>query len=125
MIKSKLIAIKSDLFVTLGDIWKEYKKFRGYKNPDGIQAFLWLVSEIGELAESLVEEQSDDWVRNHADKKAIKKAESWTNDEIADVLMMLTAVCAERNVDPIQCMLDKMKTKGFVYERNTDSNNDI
>ncbi len=89
---------------------REYYNFRSYKIPDTNQAFLFLTSEIGELADRLVTGQSDEWVRNHPEAK-----HSNLKPEIGDVLMMLTALCNAEygSTDPIDCMVEKWSNKGF------------
>ena len=85
----------------------EYFQFRGYHDPDASQAFLFLASEVGELADKFVHGQAS-WVRNNPDAK---------NDDIAgeigDVLMMLTKFAEKIGVDPIEAMLNKFERKGF------------
>lgn len=91
---------------SLSDIVKAYYEFRGLTQPDANQAYLFLVSEVGELADALVANQAD-WVRNNPDRE--RKIEP----EIGDVLMMLTVFAMEMGTDPLQAMLDKMASKGF------------
>ena len=92
-----------------------YFAFRGYKTPDPIQAFLFLASEVGELADRLVQAQSAAWVRNHPESKSADP-----QGEIADVLMMLTALCSALNLDPVELMLEKFKSKGFDPDKKPD-----
>lgn len=91
------------------DVVKAYYQFRGLTVPDDTQALLFLVSEVGELADSHVEQQGD-WIRNHAEK------ERGVEDEVGDILMMLTAYCIARGIDPVECMVNKFKKKGFSAE---------
>ena len=86
----------------------DYFAFRGYKVPDATQAFLFLVSEVGELADRLVQSQSAEWVRNHPEAKSVDPG-----PEIADVLMMLTALCNALGLNPIDQMFEKFKCKNF------------
>ena len=92
----------------LRDTVNRYFQVRGYKEPDTVQAFLFLTSEVGELSDKLVHRQSEDWVRNHPESK---------NDDIAgeigDILMMLTKTADTLGLDPMDCMLEKMARKGF------------
>lgn len=88
------------------EIVEKYYAFRGLTQPDANQAFLFLVSEIGELSDALVANQAA-WVRNNPDRERQIPA------EIGDVLMMLTVFAATQGIDPIEAMLDKMKSKGF------------
>jgi len=94
---------------TVIDVVKAYYEFRGLTVPDDSQALLFLVSEVGELADAHVEQQAS-WIRNHAQK------ERSVDDEVGDVLMMLTAYCISRGIDPVECMLNKFKKKGFSQE---------
>ena len=90
------------------NIVDQYYQFRGLTKPDANQAFLFLVSEIGELSDAFVEEQAQ-WVRNKPDRERDVKA------EIGDVLMMLTVFAASQGIDPQEAMLNKMRSKGFNY----------
>ncbi len=83
-----------------------YYEFRGLTQPDANQAFLFLVSEMGELADAFVEEQGQ-WVRNNPNRERDIQA------EIGDVLMMLTVFSAAQGVDPFEAMKAKMRKKGF------------
>jgi NTP pyrophosphatase (non-canonical NTP hydrolase) len=93
----------------LVEIVKQYYAFRGLTQPDANQAFLFLVSEIGELSDALVAEQGA-WVRNNPGRE---RHIPW---EIGDVLMMLTVFAATQGIDPLEAMLAKMKSKGFMVE---------
>ena len=88
------------------EIVKQYYEFRGLARPDAHQAFLFLTSEIGELADAFVADQGD-WIRNNPDK------DRSVSDEIGDVLMMLTVFSEALGIDPVQAMLEKMEKKGF------------
>jgi len=115
----------------------EYFKFRKYKEPTAQEAFLFLVSEVGELAEAIKENSSFDhstrfmrqviddqislgkwadgilaeqggWVRNN---DRIKTPD--LSAEFGDVLMMLVKTAAKLNIDPVEAMFDKMEKKGW------------
>jgi NTP pyrophosphatase (non-canonical NTP hydrolase) len=92
--------------MTIIETVQAYYEYRGLTIPDDTQALLFLVSEVGELADSHVEQQAQ-WVRNHAEK------ERGVEDEVGDVLMMLTAYCIARGIDPVECMLNKFEKKGY------------
>ena len=92
------------------EIVERYYEFRGLTQPDKNQAFLFLTSEVGELADALVADQAD-WVRNNPDKHRS------VSDEIGDVLMMLTVFSTTMGIDPVQAMLEKMKRKSFTFSR--------
>lgn len=93
----------------LRDVITEYFKFRGLVMPNEAQAFQFLVSEVGELADALVSSDGN-WVRNNPDR------EKSVADEAGDVLMMLYVTLMERGIDPYEAMLAKFKRKGFNYE---------
>lgn len=96
--------------VELGPLEKpveEYFGFRGLTNPDMIQAFVFLTSEIGELADKVVG-LSGDWVRNNPQDKNDDVA-----GEVGDVLMMLTVTAANLGIDPIKAMFEKFERKGY------------
>jgi NTP pyrophosphatase (non-canonical NTP hydrolase) len=99
---------KRDTFCpTLGGVVSNYYHFRGYDFPTDEEAFNWLVAEVGELSEAMVE-QKRNWIRNNPTERK-KDIEA----EIGDVLMMLTALCLARNTDPLTCMINKMQSKMF------------
>ena len=68
--------------------------------------------EASELADRLVQAQSQDWVRNHPEAKSVDPG-----PEIADVLMMLAALCSALHLDPIELLNCKFKEKGFDPEK--------
>lgn len=98
---------------TLEEIVADYYTSRQYAVPDANQALLFLVSEIGELADAQVHGQ-DRWVRNDNQKNRS------ISGEIGDVMMMLTVYAAAHGCDPVGCMLDKMRSKGFVLPATSD-----
>jgi NTP pyrophosphatase (non-canonical NTP hydrolase) len=92
---------------TLAGVVANYYHFRGYEFPDTEAAFKWLLSEIGELSEALVQENHE-WIRNNPNDRKVD-----VEAEIGDILMMLTALAISRNTDPLTCMIEKMQTKLF------------
>ena len=92
----------------LSQMVSRYFKFRGYEIPDTSQATHFLVSEIGELSDEVVNAMPKAWVRNHPENKG-----KGIQGELSDVLMMTAAVSNSINVDPIQCFLDKTRSKGW------------
>ncbi len=94
----------------LVELVKQYYEFRGLTQPDANQAYLFLVSEVGELADALVAGQGE-WIRNNPDR------ERHIPSEIGDVLMMLTVFAAAQGIDPLDALLEKMRSKGFVVPR--------
>lgn len=85
-----------------------YFKYRGYKVPDATQAMLFLTSEVGELADEVVQKTSEEWVRNNPENKGRGIA-----PEAGDVIMMTCAVCRAVGVDPVEAMFETMAAKGF------------
>jgi NTP pyrophosphatase (non-canonical NTP hydrolase) len=106
------------------DYIDRYFQFRELAKPENIyHALSFLTSELGELADAVVSEDkpgvshasgadavSSDgsWVRNHPDKERSVRAEA------GDVLMMLYVTMHLHNADPMICMMEKFKSKGFV-----------
>ena len=90
----------------LTELVEQYYAFRGLTQPDANQSFLFLTSEIGELADALVAGQGE-WIRNNPER------ERSIANEIGDVLMMLTVFASTQGVDPVQALKDKMRSKGF------------
>ncbi len=93
-------------YPSIVELVKQYYDFRGLTAPDANQAFLFLTSEVGELADAFVEKQAQ-WVRNNPPR------ERNVEDEIGDILMMLTVFAATQGYDPLQALLHKMEKKGF------------
>lgn len=85
---------------------KAYYEFRGLTVPNDTEALLFLTSEVGELADAHVEQMAG-WIRNNPDK------DRGVEDEVGDILMMLTAYCIARGIDPVECMRSKFAKKGF------------
>ncbi len=84
-----------------------YYEFRKMTKPDGHQALLFLVSEVGELADAVVHGQAE-WVRNTPGK------ERSVEDEVGDVMMMLAVTAMQMGLpDPVACMRKKLAGKGY------------
>jgi NTP pyrophosphatase (non-canonical NTP hydrolase) len=92
--------------LTLNEAVQIYYDRRGLKFPDDEAALLFLISEVGELADAVVSQQPG-WIRNDPDKQRI------ISDEIGDVLMMLTAFSINHGIDPYEAMLAKFRKKGY------------
>lgn len=78
-----------------------YYQARGLVTPSTDEAMLFLVSEIGELADALVSKRGQ-WVRNNPDR------ERSIPDELADVLMMTIVLGNALGIDPVQALREKM-----------------
>lgn len=114
---------------------EKYYQFRGYKRPDALQALLFLVSEVGELAEAYLYQQhvadvaTEDFLREVAEDGRVADAlvsgqQQWVRngdrrkapvlaDEVADVLMMLVVFAGCMGIDTAHALLAKMRKKGF------------
>lgn len=90
---------------TLDEIVQGYYDFRNMSRPSAAQALMFLVSEVGELADAHVNQEAE-WVRNNQRERNIP-------DEIGDVMMMLTVYAAANGCDPVGCMTDKMGRRGY------------
>jgi NTP pyrophosphatase (non-canonical NTP hydrolase) len=97
----------------LAEVVRSYYAFRGLTAPDAGQALLFLVSEVGELADAFVEQQAQ-WVRNNPGRERDISA------EVGDVLMMLTVFADALGLDPMDAMLAKFERKGFAPEPDDD-----
>lgn len=73
---------------------------RGGVIPNATQSLLWLTSEVGELADAVVNEQGD-WARNNEKERSIP-------DEAADVLYMLLAFSYASGFSLLEAMFAKM-----------------
>jgi len=87
-----------------------YYKLRGLARPGTVEAMLFLTSEIGELSDAIVSTLGG-WVRNNKEKENTENNLSYIADEIGDVLMMLTVVADAYELDPYDCMVNKMTKK--------------
>ncbi len=92
--------------MTLLEIVEAYRGYRKLVTPDANQALMFLMSEVGELADAHVNREAE-WVRNNQRDRNIP-------DEIGDVMMMLVSYAGAVGCDPVGCMLDKMRRKGLV-----------
>ncbi len=85
---------------------REYFDWRQLVMPNADEALLFLVSEVGELADAHVHDKRA-WVRNSEKERS-------RADEIGDILMMLTVYCLQSGFDPYECLISKMEKKGFM-----------
>ncbi len=90
-----------------------YYEFRGLKYPSPTEALLFLVSEVGELADQLVA-RIDGWVRNDPNKP--RGTNILILYEIGDILMMTTMVIFHFGADPLDAMILKFVSKGWSQE---------
>jgi NTP pyrophosphatase (non-canonical NTP hydrolase) len=84
-----------------------YFRHRKYHEPNNLEAFIFLVSEIGELAGAIVQSLKSLWVRNN------DHAQDSIKDEVSDVIMMTIKTAEKFGVDPLEAMVDKWKRKGW------------
>lgn len=75
-----------------------------------LDAYLFLVSEVGEVADALVHGNAD-WVRNNPNK------ERRLDHELADAYMMLAITADLSGVDLDEALLEKMASKGYDYRK--------
>lgn len=77
------------------------------KNPDADEALMFLVSEVGELADAHVHKRGG-WKRNN-------ERERNPADEAGDVYMMLDRYCQAAGLPhPEACFEAKIRKKGFL-----------
>ena len=121
--------------LTQTEIIRLYAAYRKLEEPDRREALLFLISEIGELAEAELEHFSDDnrgrailleaiLLGRDADI-VVSNMKSWTRNgertkktiiarEIADIEMMLNRYADLGGyVEPFECLLNKMSSYGF------------
>lgn len=90
---------------------KQYFNDRGLTYPEeGLDAYLFMVSEVGEVGDAIVNTRNS-WVRNNPDRERNLGA------ELADVYMMLAITADLMNVDLDKALLEKMASKGYNYIR--------
>jgi NTP pyrophosphatase (non-canonical NTP hydrolase) len=86
----------------------QYFKHRCYKDPTAEEAMLFLVSEVGELAD-LVVSNKQEWVRNNPDRQRD------LIHEIGDVQMMLIKTAEKLGVEnTVAAMVQTMYYKSAV-----------
>ena len=83
-----------------------YYQFRHMRRPEFEDAFLFLTSEVGELADAIVSEKPG-WTRNNPDK--LRSVEA----EIGDCMQMLAVTAQSIGLDPVECMKAKWRSKGW------------
>jgi NTP pyrophosphatase (non-canonical NTP hydrolase) len=84
-----------------------YFLHRKYHEPNKLEAFIFLVSEIGELAGAIVQSLKSLWVRNNDHSK------DSIQEEGGDVLMMLIKTGHAFGFDPLETMVAKWQRKGW------------
>lgn len=88
---------------------KQYFTERGLTYPSkALDAFLFLVSEVGETADAFVH-SNDEWVRNNPNKPRDLEM------ELADIYMMLFITADLSGVDLDEALFAKMRSKGYDY----------
>ena len=87
-----------------------YYRERGLKWPNETKAILFAITELGEMAELLVNKDDEEWVRNNPEDK-----EGWSperfGEELGDVIMMCQVAGMDAGVDPMELLLKKMQRK--------------
>ncbi len=83
---------------------RNYFDQRTLKRPDTKDAYIFLVSEVGELGDALMRKEQD-WVRNTPNKDVS------IADELADVYMMLHVLAANQYVDLDEALKNKLERK--------------
>ena len=91
---------------TLPEIITRYYRYRGMAFPNELQSLAFLTSELGELADAIVEGDGER-VRSNPDRERDPAPEA------GDVLMMLYVTVMQRGIDPLNEMLAKWRRKGF------------
>lgn len=86
--------------------WRARVKHR-FPTPDLIDCFLFIVSEVGELADALIRMRGGRYARNRAEEGSTERV----IDEIGDVGLMLTSLASHfeaRIEDAIRATMDKV-----------------
>lgn len=91
------------MFSELIEQIEAYYRARGLKWPDKKDAAIWLTTEVGELLDSLMRQESG-WVRN-------TQKELDPSLELADCLLMVMVCAKAMNVDVVEVLLEKMEKK--------------
>lgn len=90
----------------LSELIYSYYDHRKMPMPGASNALLFLVSEIGELADAVVHREGT-WVRNNPLK------DRSIEDEIGDCMQMLTVTAMQLGLDPLECMKAKWGKRGW------------
>ena len=99
-IKEHVHSADDFLFYAVSNYFRE----RSLPMPNSENALHFLVSEVGELSDAVVQDKGE-WIRNNPEKTRD------ISDEVGDVLMMLTVFCIQRGISPAKCMVSKMRRK--------------
>lgn len=90
-----------------------YYNERGLVRPSAWHAFIFLMEEVGEVANEFMQ-----WIggykRNNPSKEVRRSDEEHAiaiGEELGDVIMMAVMTGRAMGVDPIACMRDKMQRK--------------
>ena len=92
---------------------KDFLTWKGGIVPNFDDSFLFLVSEVGELADAVVANR-EQWARNDLRKiRSIRK-------EIADVFMMLLLTADAGGINLQDELREMMRSKGF-FDKETNA----
>lgn len=131
--------------MSIGNIVRQYQSFRKLVTPTASEALLWLMSEVGEMAEAFLlsgPELTPEFsaivsniiaLGSHADKVVSGRRKDWVRNgdrkkspnlefEIGDVRFMLQVFASQVGMDPDLAMLAKFRSKDF--DVSMDSNRD-
>lgn len=98
---------------------KEYFEHRGIPLAKGRDAYIFLVSEVGEVGDALMRLDTESgWVRNDPNRTANLA------DELADVFMMTLALADSYDVDLEDALEFKLERKRREYDERSKTNND-
>lgn len=93
----------------LSRIIRAYFVLGGLKWPTMWQALGFAHTEIGEAYEVLLRKW--DWKRNDPKKEEIRYSNVDFGEELGDAIMMLIVAGLEMGVDPVQALLQKIRSK--------------
>lgn len=88
--------------MSLKDIISKLKSADNYRLPTTEDAFRFLVSEVGEIADCLIRTGSNHYVRNNPDKSID------LSSELADVIIMAAALAASVDIDIDEALEEKL-----------------
>lgn len=102
----------------IAEIIREYYRIRRLKVPDEWQALAWAMTEVGEAYEILLASHSG-WVRNNPENEPDWDPKEF-GIELGDTIMMLVIAGLVVGVDPIACLMNKVREKLIAQGAYTD-----
>ena len=107
-----------DSLDTIQDYIKKVIDIRGFGTEEVEKKIPLLLEEVGELSKAIRKEKTNMGI----DKSKIKNYDT-VESEIADVFIVLTAICNKLDINLYDCLIEKERTNIERNWENTDKKN--